>query len=85
MKNFHLPLPERTYRLLRAEAERCQLPATTVARKAIDAWLKEQMRRARHDGVADYAAEMAGTESDLDRAFESAGVRHLVETGTGRR
>ena len=37
MRNFHLPLPERTYTLLRAEAERAQLPATTLAREAIDA------------------------------------------------
>src|SRR5690242_11014571 len=42
MKNFHLPLPEQTYALLREEAERTQLPATTLAREAIDAWLRDQ-------------------------------------------
>jgi hypothetical protein len=35
LRNFHLPLPERTYAALRAEAERVQLPATTIAREAI--------------------------------------------------
>lgn len=44
MKNFHLPLPERLYTLLRAEAERAQLPATTLAREAIDAWLRDRTR-----------------------------------------
>jgi hypothetical protein len=43
MRNFHLPLPERTYALLRAEAERARVPATTLAREAIDAWLKDQI------------------------------------------
>ena len=85
MKNFHLPLPERTYTLLRAEAERVQLPATTLAREAIDAWLKDQTRRARHDAIAVYAAEMAGTELDLDREWESAGIEHLVRIGRVRK
>jgi hypothetical protein len=80
LKNFHLPLPERIYTLLRAEAERTQVPATTLARKAIDAWLKRQVRKARHEAIAAYAAEMAGTALDLDRDLESAGIGHLVKT-----
>jgi hypothetical protein len=79
MKNFHLPLPEPTYTLLRAEAERTQVPATTLAREAIDSWLKAQARKARHDAIAAYAAEMAGTNLDLDRELESAGIRHLMK------
>src|SRR5947209_6891242 len=81
MKNFHLPLPEQTYAHLRAEAERAQVPATTLAREAIDAWLQQQMRKARHDRIAAYAAEMAGTDLDLDPALEAAGIEHLVKTG----
>jgi hypothetical protein len=73
MKNFHLPLPEPTYTLLRAEAERTQVPATTLAREAIDSWLRVQARKARHEAIATYAAEMAGTDLDLDRDLESAG------------
>jgi hypothetical protein len=78
MKNFHLPLPEQTYMGLRAEAERTGVPATTLAREAVDAWLREQRRKARHDAVAAYAAEMAGTHLDLDTDLESAGIEHLV-------
>jgi hypothetical protein len=81
MKNFHLPLPEQTYTRLRAEAERTQVPATALAREAIDWWLRDQSRKARHDAIAAYAAEVAGTNLDLDPELESAGIEHLVETG----
>jgi hypothetical protein len=81
MKNFHLPLPEQTYTMLRAAADRAQVPATTLAREAIDSWLKHQARKARHAAIAAYAAEMAGTDLDIDRDLESAGTKHLVKTG----
>jgi predicted transcriptional regulator len=80
MKNFHVPLPEETHRLLRATAERRKAPATTLAREAIEAWLRQEERRARHDAIAAYAATMAGTALDLDADLESAGIEHLTET-----
>jgi hypothetical protein len=80
MKNFHLPLPEQTYSRLRAEAERTQVPATALAREAIDLWLRRQLRNARHQAIAAYAREMAGTNLDLVPVLESAGIEHLVET-----
>jgi hypothetical protein len=81
MKNFHLPLPEQTYMRLRAEAERTQVPATTLAREAVDEWLRQQSRKARQDAIVAYATEMAGTGLDLDTDLESAGIEHLVKTG----
>src|ERR1039457_3395862 len=81
MKNFHLPLPEQTYTQLRAEAERTRVPATTLAREAIDLWLRQQLRKARHDEIAAYAEEIAGTNLDLDPDLESAGIEHLIKTG----
>ena len=81
MKNFHLPLPEQTYTRLRAEAERMQVPATTLAREAVDEWLRHQSRKTRRDAIAAYAAEMAGTSLDLDTKLESAGIEHLMKTG----
>ena len=45
--------------------ERGQVPETTPAREAIAA----------------YAAEMAGTDLDLDHTLESAGIEHLLKTG----
>jgi hypothetical protein len=81
MKNFHLPLPEQTYMRLRAEAKRTQVPATTLAREAVDEWLRQQSRKARRDAITAYATEMAGTSLDLDTDVESAGIEHLVKTG----
>lgn len=85
MRNFHLRLPERTYALLGAAAEQAQLPASMLAREAIDAWLKVQARKARHQAIAEYAAEMAGMELDLDRELERAGIEHLARTGRVRK
>jgi hypothetical protein len=78
VKNFHLPLPERTYSRLRAEAERTQVPATALAREAIELWLRQQLRNARQQAIAAYAEDMAGTDLDLDPILESAGIEHLV-------
>ena len=85
MKNFHLPLPEQTYIRLKAEAERTQVPATALAREAVEAWLLQQSRKARLDAIAAYAAEMAGTQLDLDAEPESAGIEHMVNAGKAPR
>jgi predicted transcriptional regulator len=81
MKNFHVPLPDETYDHLRRAAERSKVPATALAREAIDFWLQHQLRRARHDAIAAYAAEAAGTALDLDSELEAAGIEHLVKRG----
>ena len=80
MKNFHLPLPEQIYTRLRAEAEQAQVPATALAREAIEFWLRQQARKARHAAIAAYAAGMAGTDLDLDPDLESAGIEHLLKS-----
>jgi predicted DNA-binding protein len=82
MRNLHVPLPEALHDRLRAEAARSGRPATTLAREAIEAWIDEHQRRAVHEAIVEYAAEMAGSPSDLDEALERAGVEHLVR---GRR
>jgi hypothetical protein len=71
-KNFHLPLPERTYDELRAEAERARLPATALAREAISTWLRARKKMARRRAVMEYATRMAGTRFDLDAVLEAA-------------
>jgi len=84
VKNFHLPLPEQTWSDLRAEAERAQVPATALAREAIDWWLREQAKKARHDQIAAWAAQMAGTDFDLDPVLESAGIEQLAKAAMTR-
>ena len=85
MKNFHLPLPEQTYMGLRSEAERTGVPATTLAREAVDCWLRQQARKARHDAITAYATEMAGTRLDLDADLESAAIEHILNTSKSKR
>lgn len=60
---------------------RMQSPATTLAREAVDWWLRQQFRKARQDAIAAYAAKMAGTDLDLDSGLESAAIEHLVKLG----
>ena len=85
MRNFHLPLPESVYSNLRAEAERMQVPATVLARQALDWWLARQFRKSRHEAIAAFAAEAAGTPLDLDSDLESAAIEHLVRPGKTRK
>ena len=85
MKNFHLPLPEGTYAELRAAAERAQLPATTIAREAISLWLRATRKAARRQAVRQYAAGMAGTQSDLDPVLEAAAIEELMNMDQERR
>jgi hypothetical protein len=74
-----MPFPEQTWSGLRAEAERAQLPATALAREAIDGWLREQAKKARHDQIAALAAEISGTDLDLNPNLEAGGIKQLVE------
>ena len=70
---------------LRAEAERTGVPATTLAREAVDLWLRQQGRKARHDAVAAYAAEMAGPRLELDAALEFAAIEHILNMNRATR
>ena len=65
----------------RAEAERTQVPATALAREAIDLWLLHQLRKARHQAITAYAEEMADTDLDLDPVLEMAGISTSASQG----
>ena len=85
MRNFHLPLPDEVYSGLRAEAECTSKPATALAREAIEQWLCHRRRVARHEAIADFAAEHAGSDWDLDTDLEIASTGHLIATHEARR
>lgn len=78
-KNFHVPLPDMIYSELMGLADELRIPATKLARNAIEIWLKERKKRALHKKITSYAAEMAGTSSDLDQALENAGIDFLLD------
>ncbi len=73
---MHVPLPAPLHQRLRAEAARSGRPATTLAREAIEAWIREREREQVSESIAEYAAATAG-RTDLDPALERAGVEHL--------
>lgn len=73
-------LPDETYQHLRTVAMRSNVPATALAREAINLWLRQQFRKARHDAMAAFAAENAGTALDFDAELEATGVEHLLKT-----
>lgn len=77
LRNFHVPLSEELYKMLREEANRSRQPATTLARHAIDDWLKQKRRGALHEAITQYAARHAGTSVDLDEELEAASLEYL--------
>lgn len=76
-RNFHVPLPPETYDALREEAEARGIPATTLVREAVEAWIDDQKAKRLRDEIAAYALEMAGTSADLDPDLEAAAVAEL--------
>ncbi len=78
MQNFHLPLPDRIYGELKEEAVRSGVPATSMAREAIQAWLKARKRAQRKADIAAFADSTAGTEFDLDSLLEQAAIELLI-------
>jgi predicted transcriptional regulator len=85
MRNFHLPLPDELYRDLREEATRSSRPATALARQAIELWLHHLRKVARHQAIAAFAAEHAGTPLDFDAELEAASCEHLLATTKAQR
>lgn len=77
--NFHLPLSEELHRKLRHMSRLRSLPATTIARIAIDDWLKRQEKEELSRQIELYARKMAGKAHDLDEELESAAVENLKE------
>ena len=82
-RNFHIPLPEQLYLRLKEAANRQRRPATQLAKQAVEYWLLEQERLALHEEISEYAAQVAGTEADLDETLESAGLEHLADGEKG--
>ena len=74
VRNFHLPLPEPLYRRLRDAAARANQPATTVARYALERWLRKHRKAVVREAIAAYAAEVGGSRDDLDPALEAASL-----------
>ena len=75
--NFHLPLTPELHEQLRKEAEISGQPATTVAREALQMNLAQRRKQRLHAEIAAFAAEYGGSDLDLDKDFEQAGIEAL--------
>jgi hypothetical protein len=84
-RNFHIPLPEEVYQLLRDEAASVKRPATVLARHAIEAWLRQKKKAALREAIAAYAAAHAGSGADLNPALEAASLELWRTPKRGRR
>ncbi|HKV08777.1 MAG TPA: hypothetical protein VJ725_11600 [Thermoanaerobaculia bacterium] len=80
MYNFHLPIPSELHERLREEVEISGRPATSLAREALQDWLRTRKKQRLHEEIAAFAATNAGTDLDLDEDLEQAGLEAL-ETG----
>ena len=79
MKNLHVPIPAELHASLRAESKRVRRPTTALARQAIESWLDQQRKLARHADIAAFAEQHAGTDLDLDSDLEQASLEHLAD------
>ena len=75
---FHLTLPLELHEMLRKEAECSGQPESAVAREALESGLSLRKQQRLHQEIASWAAEHAGTELDLDRDLEQAGLEILT-------
>jgi predicted DNA-binding protein len=78
-RNFHIPLPDKTYQELRRAAEEAKRPATQLVRDAIEHWLNEQRKNSLQREIEIYAQEHAGGCFDLDTELEASGVEHMLK------
>ncbi len=83
--NFHLPLPGPLRLRLREAASQEGVPATLIARRALEEWLDARARETLASEIARYAADVAGTPDDLDPALEAASIRTWVDAERKRR
>ncbi len=76
-KKLSLPIPDEMHRELFDESRRTGVPATKLARSALEEWLRRRRRERRQEEVHQFAIEHAGTDYDLDTQIESVAADEL--------
>lgn len=77
-KNLHVPLPLVLYNQLRKQSTLSKVPATQIARLAIQSWLEEQRKLSLKNELLEYASIVGGSCFDLDESLEKAAALHLL-------
>jgi predicted DNA-binding protein len=78
-RNLHVPLPDHVHGRLKLRARTAGRPATTLAREAIEEWLRRREQETLDAEIGRYATAHAGTAADLDRDLEAAAVDLLAK------
>jgi hypothetical protein len=77
MKSIHIPLPIEWYHKLRDVSETLDTTSTELARSAIISFIKEQEKKIISEAIAEFASEYGGSDIDLDKELEEAGLEVL--------
>ncbi len=77
-KKLNLPLPEEMHKALFAESKHAGIPATRLARSAIQDWLDQRRQERRQEEIHEFAMENAGSDLDLDQYLEAAATDELI-------
>ena len=77
-KKLSLPLPADMHAALFDESRRTGVPATRLARSAIEDWLEKRRQERRRDDVRRFAEQHAGGEYDLDPALEAVAAEEVL-------
>ena len=76
-KSIHIPLGGMTHQQLRKIAESLDQSLTTVARMAIEDWIKARQRHQIQKELTRFVAEHAGSEMDLVPSLEKEAMLEL--------
>jgi hypothetical protein len=74
---IHVPLSKELYLWLKEEAKRSRQPATVIAREALEARRKTQLKKQREADLAAFIEANAGTDWDYDPAVGEASLESL--------
>lgn len=77
VKKMNLPLPMPLHSALFGEARRRRVPATRLVRSVLEGWMESQQREREAAEIRRFAAELGGTELDLDPQLEETGIAEL--------
>ena len=77
-KKLNLPLPEEMHKALFAESKHAGIPATRLARSAIQHWLDQRRQEKLQEEIHQFAMENAGGHLDLDQYLEAAATDELI-------
>jgi hypothetical protein len=81
VRNFHVPLAANLYTELHRQAALAGLPATALAREALDDWLRQRKRERLQSELQAYVTATAGTHEDLDDELAHTSAELFAEGG----